>query len=203
MSFLAQYDKATTESQFPLVRGWMKNSPLEFFTELRETRPILQTPECTLLALHDDVVDALLQPSVFTVQLYEDKMGTHLMAQDDTAVHYREKAIMQSLLNRDDLPRIRQFVGETASAALDAAPDQEIEAINGLTRRVPIALVQEYMQLTRSAVFYLDPHICINCRYRSTELLWQCPQCHEWNTFVEERSAPAKEVTAELESARE
>jgi len=145
VSFLAQYDKATTESQFPLVRGWMKNSPLEFFTELRETRPILQTPECTLLALHDDVVDALLQPSVFTVQLYEDKMGTHLMAQDDTAVHYREKAIMQSLLNRDDLPRIRQFVGETASAALDAAPDQEIEAINGLTRRVPIALVQEYM----------------------------------------------------------
>ena len=61
------------------------------------------------------------------------------------------------------------------------------------------ALVQEYMQLTRSAVFYLDPHICVNCRYRSTELLWQCPQCHEWNTFVEERLSPAKDaVTAEL-----
>jgi lipopolysaccharide biosynthesis regulator YciM len=60
-------------------------------------------------------------------------------------------------------------------------------------------LVQEYMQLTRSAVFYLDPHICVNCRYRSTELLWQCPQCHEWNTFVEERLSPAKDaVTAEL-----
>jgi lipopolysaccharide biosynthesis regulator YciM len=61
------------------------------------------------------------------------------------------------------------------------------------------ALVQEYMQLTRSAVFYLDPHICVSCRYRSTELLWQCPQCHEWNTFVEERLSPAKDaVTAEL-----
>jgi len=62
------------------------------------------------------------------------------------------------------------------------------------------ALVQEYMQLTRSAVFYLDPHICVSCRYRSTELLWQCPQCHEWNTFVEERLSPAKDSpTAELE----
>lgn len=145
MSFLDQYDNATAESKFPLVRGWMKNSPLEFFAELRDARPILKTPECTLLALHDDVVDALLQPSVFTVQLYEDKMGTYLMAQDDTPVHWREKAIMQTLLNRDDLPRIRAFVGKTASAALDAAPDQKIEAINGLTRRVPIALVQEYM----------------------------------------------------------
>jgi len=55
------------------------------------------------------------------------------------------------------------------------------------------ALVQRYVSLTRQAVFYLDPHICVRCRYRSTELLWQCPQCHEWNTFVEERLAPAKD----------
>jgi lipopolysaccharide assembly protein B len=60
-------------------------------------------------------------------------------------------------------------------------------------------LVQEYMELTRGAVFYLDPHVCINCQYRSTELLWQCPQCHEWNTFVEERMSTAKDtIAAEL-----
>ncbi len=47
-------------------------------------------------------------------------------------------------------------------------------------------------ELARDAVFYLDPHVCMRCRYRSTELLWQCPQCHEWNTFIEERMAPAK-----------
>ena len=60
------------------------------------------------------------------------------------------------------------------------------------------ALVQQYVDLARQAVFYLDPHVCVRCRYRSTELLWQCPQCHEWNTFVEERIAPAKDpVVAE------
>ena len=58
------------------------------------------------------------------------------------------------------------------------------------------ALVQKYIELTRSAVFYLDPHVCMHCRYRSTELLWQCPQCHEWNTFVEERMSPAKDTAA-------
>jgi lipopolysaccharide biosynthesis regulator YciM len=60
------------------------------------------------------------------------------------------------------------------------------------------ALVDRYVSLTRDAVFYLDPHVCVRCRYRSTELLWQCPQCHEWNTFVEERLSPAK-APAELD----
>jgi lipopolysaccharide biosynthesis regulator YciM len=55
-------------------------------------------------------------------------------------------------------------------------------------------LVQRYVELTRHAVFYMDPHICMRCRYRSTELLWQCPHCHEWGTFVEDRIAPAKEA---------
>jgi lipopolysaccharide biosynthesis regulator YciM len=53
-------------------------------------------------------------------------------------------------------------------------------------------LVRDYIDLTHQAVFYLDPHVCTRCRYRSTELLWQCPQCHEWNTFVEERLTPAR-----------
>ena len=51
---------------------------------------------------------------------------------------------------------------------------------------------ERYTDLTRGAVFYLDPHICTTCRYRSTELLWQCPQCHDWNTFIEERIASAR-----------
>jgi lipopolysaccharide biosynthesis regulator YciM len=65
---------------------------------------------------------------------------------------------------------------------------------------LPQSLVDRYVDLTRDSIFYLDPHICVRCRYRSTELLWQCPQCHEWNTFVEERIAPAKDTEATLTS---
>ena len=54
--------------------------------------------------------------------------------------------------------------------------------------------VQRYIDAAREAVFFLDPHVCVKCHYRSTELLWQCPHCHEWNTFVEERIAPAKDT---------
>jgi len=64
----------------------------------------------------------------------------------------------------------------------------------GQLRHEP-ALVDRYSELTRHAIFYLDPHVCMRCRYRSTELLWQCPHCHDWNTFVEERIAPAQDTT--------
>jgi lipopolysaccharide biosynthesis regulator YciM len=60
----------------------------------------------------------------------------------------------------------------------------------------PPELIARYLSLTRDSVFYLDPHLCTRCRYRSTELLWQCPQCHDWNTFVEERFATARDEEA-------
>ena len=66
--------------------------------------------------------------------------------------------------------------------------------------KLPPDLVGRYVDLTRDAIFYLDPHICVRCRYRSTELLWQCPHCHEWNTFVEDRIAPAQDTEATLTS---
>ncbi len=66
---------------------------------------------------------------------------------------------------------------------------------------LPSDLVARYVEITRTSVFYLDPHLCIRCRYRSTELLWQCPHCHEWNTFVEERITPATDNESELPAA--
>src|SRR5438552_2664431 len=66
-------------------------------------------------------------------------------------------------------------------------------ALRGGGLSLPPSLVARYVSLTRESVFYLDPHVCLRCRYRSTELLWQCPHCHDWNSFIEERIAPAKE----------
>lgn len=62
------------------------------------------------------------------------------------------------------------------------------ETLSGLG--TPRDLVDRYLDVTRKWIFYLDPHVCVRCKYRSTELLWHCPNCHEWNTFVEERIAP-------------
>jgi tetratricopeptide (TPR) repeat protein len=47
-----------------------------------------------------------------------------------------------------------------------------------------------YLGAAQRAVFYADPHLCTSCRYRADGMLWRCPHCHEWNTFVEERLGP-------------
>jgi lipopolysaccharide biosynthesis regulator YciM len=47
--------------------------------------------------------------------------------------------------------------------------------------------LDRYLETAESSVVFADPHICTACRYRADDLLWRCPHCHQWNTFVEER----------------
>lgn len=48
-------------------------------------------------------------------------------------------------------------------------------------------VVADYLRTAESAVVFRDPHVCTACRYRADDMLWRCPHCHEWGTFVEER----------------
>jgi cytochrome P450 len=150
--YLREYDAAPDEQKYRLVRRWMKTEPLPFFKQLREQRPILVTPECTLVTLYSDLTDVMQMPKVFTVDLYKPKMGVtatdvgYLMAHDDDALHYREKSLMQGLLNRDDLPRVRKLVEKTARKILDDAAGS-IEIVNRYCRMVPAHLVQDYFGL--------------------------------------------------------
>jgi lipopolysaccharide biosynthesis regulator YciM len=44
-----------------------------------------------------------------------------------------------------------------------------------------------YLETVSNAAFFIDPYVCIKCNYRANGILWRCPHCQEWNTFVEER----------------
>jgi lipopolysaccharide biosynthesis regulator YciM len=67
---------------------------------------------------------------------------------------------------------------------------------------LPAEEVSRYFTTARESVFYQDPHVCVRCRYRSTELLWQCPHCHDWNSFVEERLTAVRDEDALVEPTR-
>ncbi|MCF2947121.1 cytochrome P450 [Paraglaciecola aquimarina] len=150
--YLKEYDASAEADKYPLVQKWMKTEPLPFFKQLRAERPILVTPECTLLALFTDVRDCLQMPKIFTVDLYKPKMGVtdteegYLMAHDDDALHYREKSIMQGMLNRDDIPKVREGIRESAQKILKDANGQ-LEIVNHYCRMVPAIMVQEYFGL--------------------------------------------------------
>jgi cytochrome P450 len=147
--YLAVLDATAPAEQFPLVRRWMDHEPLPFFKALRERRPVLVTPACTLVAGFDAVVDLLRQPRIFTTALYRPKMGDGIffMCHDDDALHTREKSLMQAVLSRDDLPAVRALVAQLARTALDDAVDSRIDGIADYARRVPARLVQEYFGL--------------------------------------------------------
>jgi lipopolysaccharide biosynthesis regulator YciM len=59
-----------------------------------------------------------------------------------------------------------------------------LRAMNALSPRL-----EPYVAAAEQELFYVDPHVCTTCRYRANDMLWRCPHCHEWHTFVEERVA--------------
>ncbi len=152
-NYLAEYDATPEEEKYPLVKKWMKEEPLPFFKQLRSERPILVTPECTLVSHFVDVRDMLQMPLIFTVDLYKSKMGVteteqgYLMAHDDDALHYREKSLMQAMLNREDLPRVRKLIADASAEILRDAPKEGFDIIHNYCRMVPAILVQEYFGL--------------------------------------------------------
>ena len=50
--YLKEYDAAPDGKKYPLVATGCKTEPLPFFKQLRAERPILVTPECTLVSLY-------------------------------------------------------------------------------------------------------------------------------------------------------
>jgi len=148
-SYLQRFDATPVAERWRLVRGWMFNEPLPFYAELRQQRPILVMPELTLATRFDDCTEVLRRHELFSVALYKPKQGDYWMDQDDTAVHWREKSIMRAILDFEELPAIRNYVGKKAASLLAAAGGQ-IDAVAGLTRAVPVALVQDWFGFSHS-----------------------------------------------------
>jgi cytochrome P450 len=146
-SYLARYDLEPDATKLKLLREFMTKEPLDFFKELRGSRPVLAAPQCVLVAAYDDVIEILNMPKIFTVALYGPKMADdYLMSRDDDALHYREKSIMQGMLNRDDLPRIRRMVGDISRSILHKAAGK-LDIVPNYCRMVPATLVRDYFGL--------------------------------------------------------
>jgi len=130
------------EARWRQARAWILAGDRDFFTALRRDAPLLRLPQVTVAARFADCEEILRRHDLFGVALYAPKQGDYLMAQDDTAQHWREKSLMKCVLDFEDLPGIRDFCATTSRRLLAAAPGG-IDAVAGLTRAVPLALVQE------------------------------------------------------------
>ncbi|SFK30238.1 cytochrome P450 [Methylocapsa palsarum] len=196
-SYLQTYDATPAAERWRLVRGWMHNEPWAFYAELRKDRPILVMPEVTLATRFDDCAEILRRHDVFSVALYKPKQGDYFMAQDDTAVHWREKSIMRAILDFEDIPAIRTFVASKAAELL-ASAGGSMEAVAGLTRAVPLALVQEWFGFE-----HVDPaKLCKWSYWSQIDTFWNQPfDAIAWSDpakVIAEREAAGKEMVVYL-----
>jgi cytochrome P450 len=169
-SYLQRFDQTPEAERWPLVRGWISEGPLPFYQELREHRPVLVMPELVLAARFADCDEILRRYDLFSVALLKPKEGSYFMAQDDTAVHWREKSIMKAVLDFEELPSIREYVGKK-TAALLASANGTLDAVDGLSRAVPVALVQDKFGFT-----HCDPkHLQSWSYWNQMDTFWNQP----------------------------
>ena len=169
-TYLEKLDAAAPADRWKLARGFLFNEPLPFFSELREKRPVYELSEVTLVSRFTDCNLILRRPLTFGVDLYKPKQGSYFMAQDDTAEHWREKSVMKSILDVEDLPKIRDFIRNETDKALDAG-NGSTELVRAVTRGVPVKLVQNWFGFTRS-----DPEKLIDWSYwNQQDAFWNQP----------------------------
>jgi cytochrome P450 len=196
-AYLQRFDATPVNARWPLVRGWIFGEPLPFFAELRHERPILAMPEVTLVTRFNDCTEILLRHDLFSVALYKPKQGDYWMDQDDTAVHWREKSIMKAVLDRDEIPAIRAYVADKAASLL-AAAGGKLDAVGGLTRAVPLALVQDRFGFKLSEAASL----CKWSYWNQIDAFWNQPfDAIAWpdqSKVVDERESANKEMAVYL-----
>ncbi|MEZ7126723.1 cytochrome P450 [Nonomuraea sp. AD125B] len=150
---LERYEEALARdpmAAFGLVREWMRTDWRSLFAELRERRPVFVTPAFTVVTRFADVVEVLSHEQVFSVRAFGPRLDAALgapfmLARDATPMNWREKGLMQLMLDPRDAGDVRELAGRLADELLDAAwPDGRIEAVHGLFRPVALGVCARY-----------------------------------------------------------
>ncbi|MEV4089907.1 cytochrome P450, partial [Nonomuraea fuscirosea] len=113
--YLEAYEQALARapmSAFGLVREWMRTDWRNLFAELRERRPVFVTPAFTVVTRFADVTEVLSHEEVFSVRAFGPRLDAALgapfmLGRDATPMNWREKGLMQAILDPGDAARVR------------------------------------------------------------------------------------------------
>ena len=140
----------TAGKQFQFIMEQIRGNPLPFFKELRDDRPILQSPMATLIAQFRDVEEILHREEVFSVSPYLPRMmgviGPFVLSQDITPSYDHDISVMRLVVRREDLPRVKDIVSRHAAEVVSELFQEggPVDIVQTLTRRVPVRLADEY-----------------------------------------------------------
>jgi cytochrome P450 len=142
--------------QFRFIMEQIRGNALPFFKELRDDRPILQSPVATLVAQFRDVEEVLHREEVFSVSPYLPRMmgviGPFVLSQDITPSYDHDISVMRLVVRREDLPRVKDIVSRHATEAVSELFQGRgpVDIVQTLTRKVPVRLADEYFGISAS-----------------------------------------------------
>jgi cytochrome P450 len=141
--------KEIASKQFQFIMEQIRGDALPFFKELRDDRPILQSPMATLVARFRYVEEILHREKVFSVGPYLPRMmgviGPFVLSQDITPSYDHDISVMRLVVRREDLPRVKDIVScHAAEVVGELFGGGPADIVQTLTRKVPVRLADEY-----------------------------------------------------------
>jgi cytochrome P450 len=142
--------KEIAGKQLRFIMEQIRGDALPFFKELRDDRPILQSPMATLVAQFRDVEEILHHEKVFSVSPYLPRMmgviGPFVLSQDITPGYDHDISVMRLVVRREDLPRVKDITSRHAAKIVGELfqGHEPVDIVQTLTRKVPVRLADEY-----------------------------------------------------------
>jgi len=129
----------------------INNYPDFLFGLIRNTRPNLSLPGSggpVFVTRYYDVCEALNRPEIFNViyaPMMDPSVGPFMLGRDDTTINQRDKGIMRALIQREDLPRVREMVAQITQDVIRPHLDKgKIDVVKHVSRHVPMRLTGDY-----------------------------------------------------------
>lgn len=138
--------------RFSTIIAWL-TGPIflrPFSAILRRWAPILSIGKFVFVSRHEDVVDGLAHDTEFTIaeinaEATNRDNGPFVLSMDRSPQHDREKELLNSVMGRADLDRIRTIAVTHATECIERARQQGwLDVVGGLTRIVPLRVIGDY-----------------------------------------------------------
>lgn len=120
------------------------------FAILRHVSPVLVIGKRAFVTRHKHVIELLQRDQDFTIaeingaRTLRDN-GPFVLSMDAGPQHDREKGFLNAVMLREDIERIREWAVKAATDQVKRASEGgRIELVQGLTRPVPLALIESY-----------------------------------------------------------
>jgi cytochrome P450 len=136
------------EKIFAFLTGASAMRP--FFKFLRCCCPNVALGKTAIISRHVDCIDVLTRDTEFTISqinapVFAAINSPFILGMDRSPQHERELAVLQQVVHREDIERIRSTVRQGAEQLIQAArPYGKIDAVNGIARVVPLRLLESY-----------------------------------------------------------